>query len=107
VPSRVIRVGRALFARAVCTCGSRRRRRAICASGSCVIRVLSRVIRALSYVVACVACAIYTCRSPCHASLERISRVDHVCRTTSTRDNKLFLLINTHVNNVNSSDHIF
>jgi hypothetical protein len=42
---------------------------------------------------ACVACAIYTCRSPCHTSL--------------ARDNKLFLLINTHVNNVNSSHHIF
>jgi hypothetical protein len=32
----------------------------------------------------------------------RISRVDHVCRAASARDNKLFSLINTHVNNVNS-----
>jgi hypothetical protein len=30
-----------------------------------------------------------------------------VCSATSARDNKLFLLINTHVNNVNSSGHIF
>ena len=36
-----------------------------------------------------------------------IPRVDHVCRTTCVRNNKLFSLINTHVNNVNSSCHIF
>jgi hypothetical protein len=34
-------------------------------------------------------------------------RVDHVCRAASARDNKLFSLINIHVNNVNSSGHIF
>jgi hypothetical protein len=37
----------------------------------------------------------------------RISRVDHVCRAASARDNKLFSRINTHVNNVNSSGLIF
>jgi hypothetical protein len=37
----------------------------------------------------------------------RRRRAVRVCRETSARDNKLFLLINTHVNNVNSSDHIF
>jgi hypothetical protein len=36
----------------------------------------------------------------------RISRVNHVSRAASACDNKLFLLINTHVNNINSSDHI-
>jgi hypothetical protein len=40
-------------------------------------------------------------RAPCHALLARISCVDHVCRATSARDNKLCSLINTHVNNVN------
>jgi hypothetical protein len=56
---------------------------------------------------ACVACAIYMCRLPCRASLALISRVDHVGRAASTRDNKLFSLIITHVNNVNMSGHIF
>jgi hypothetical protein len=32
----------------------------------------------------------------------RISRVDHVCRAASVCDNKLLLLIDTHVNNINS-----
>jgi hypothetical protein len=36
-----------------------------------------------------------------------ILRVDHVCRATSARDNKLFSFINTHVSNLNSSGHIF
>jgi hypothetical protein len=59
VPSRVIRVGRALFARTVRTCGSCViRRRAVCASGSCVIRVLSRVVRA--------------CRAHCRTSLHAL-----------------------------------
>jgi hypothetical protein len=56
---------------------------------------------------ACVACAIYTCRLTCRASLERFSRVDHVCCASYVRDNKLFSLINTHVNNINWSCHIF
>jgi hypothetical protein len=56
---------------------------------------------------ACVACATYSCRSPCRASFARISRVDDAGRTTSAHDNKLFSLTNTHVNNVNLSGHIF
>jgi hypothetical protein len=56
---------------------------------------------------ACVACAIYTCRLPCRVSLVHISHVDHVGRATSASDNKLFSLIITHVNNVNSSGHMF
>jgi hypothetical protein len=55
----------------------------------------------------CVACAIYMCRLPCRASLACISCVDHACRTASARNNKLFSLTNTHVNNVNLSGHIF
>jgi hypothetical protein len=39
------------------------------------------------------------------AHRSRVSRVS--CRVASARDNKLFLLINTHVGNVNSSGHIF
>jgi hypothetical protein len=35
------------------------------------------------------------------------SRDDHVCRATSTRDNNLFSLINSHVSNVNSLGHVF
>jgi hypothetical protein len=42
-----------------------------------------------------------------HALFCTVSRVDHVCRAASARDNKLFSRINTHVNNVNSSGHIF
>jgi hypothetical protein len=81
--------------RVVRTCGARRRR---------VVRVLFVCCRTS---FACVACAIYTCRLPCRASLVCISRVDHVGRAASKRDNKLFSLIITHVNNVNLSGHIF
>jgi hypothetical protein len=34
------------------------------------------------------------------------SRDDNVCRVASAHDNKLFLLINTHVSDVNSSSHV-
>jgi hypothetical protein len=54
-----------------------------------------------------VACATYTCRSPCYASFARILRVDNAGRTTSSRNNKLFLLIITHVNNINLLGHTF
>jgi hypothetical protein len=56
---------------------------------------------------ACVARATYSCRSPCRASFSRISRVGGTGRMTSARDNKLLLLMNTHVKNVNMSGHIF
>jgi hypothetical protein len=56
---------------------------------------------------ACVVCATYTCRSPCCVSFARILRVDDAGRTTSARNNKLFLLIITHVNNINLSGHTF
>jgi hypothetical protein len=46
-------------------------------------------------------CVVRACCS--HA----LSRAIHVCRAVSARDNKLFLLIDTHVNNGNSSSHIF
>jgi hypothetical protein len=35
------------------------------------------------------------------------SRVVRVCRAVSARDNKLFSLTNTYVNNIDLSDHIF
>jgi hypothetical protein len=52
-------------------------------------------------------CAFRTLCRAVFAWVARISRVDHVCRTTFARDNKLFSLINTRVNNINSSVHIF
>jgi hypothetical protein len=42
-----------------------------------------------------------------HALFYTVSRVDHVCHAAFARDNKLFSLTNTHVNNVNLSGHIF
>jgi hypothetical protein len=74
----------------------------------CCLARVARVVRTRCHTsFACVACAIYACRSPCRALLARISRVDHVFRATSVPDNKLFSLINIHVNNLNSSGHIF
>jgi hypothetical protein len=77
-----------------------------------VVRTSSRAIFAYCHVrcrksFACVARAIYTCHLPCHASSARILRVDHVCRMASARDNKLFSLMNTRVDNLNSSGPIF
>ena len=49
-------------------------------------------------------------RVSCRALLThvaRISYVDHGYSAASARDNKWFSIINTHVNNVNSSGHIF
>ena len=47
-------------------------------------------------------------RRVCHLHVSlALPRVDHAGRATSARDNKLFSLIITHVNNVNSSGHIF
>jgi hypothetical protein len=87
----ISRVNRALFARRRC-------------SFACV----ARAVRTRCHTsFACISCAIYTCRLACRASLARISHVDHMCRAESARDNKLFSLINTHVNKVNSSHHIF
>jgi hypothetical protein len=53
---------------------------------SCVSRT---VVRVVSHVVRVLFCT--------------VSRVDHTCRATSTRDNKLFSLAKTHVNDVNTS----
>jgi hypothetical protein len=96
--------------RVVRTYGARRRR-VVRALFSCCRASFARVTRAVRTrcrtSFACVACATYTCRSPCRASFARISRVDDAGRMTSARDNKLFLLTNTHVNNVNLSGHIF
>jgi hypothetical protein len=82
-------------ARAVRMCGARHR---------CVVRALFACCHTS---FACIACAIYTCRLPYHASLARILCVDHVGRAASACDNKLFSLIITHANNVNMSSHIF
>jgi hypothetical protein len=69
---------------------------------------VTRAVRTHCYTsFACVACATYTCRSPCCVSFARISRVDDADRTTSAHNNKLSLLIITHVNNINLSGHTF
>jgi hypothetical protein len=69
---------------------------------SCMSHMLFRVRwRAGSHVLFCA--RLHTLSS----RVARISRVDHVCRVASTHDNKLFLLINTYVNNVNSSGRVF
>jgi hypothetical protein len=89
-------------ARAVRTC--RHALFARCHATRTLSRACSRVIRALFV------CRRYSFARSCRASgsrVARISRVDHVCRAASTRDNKLFLLINTYVNNINLLDHIF
>ena len=71
-----------------------------------LLRVLSRAVCASSlFVRAFASCVWCGC---CRVLFVRIiSRVDHVCRAASARDNKLFSLIITHVTNVNSSGHIF
>jgi hypothetical protein len=96
--------------RAVRTCGAHRRRvvRALFSCGHVSFARVTRAVRTRCHTsFACVACAIYTCRSSCRASFARIFRVDDAGRTTSARGNKLFFLIITHVNNVNLSGHIF
>jgi hypothetical protein len=93
--------------------------RAVCASSLFVhtfasrawcacCRVLSRVL--FARIVTCRLCVSrvpFTCATRLVTHVACISFVDHVCRATSSRDNKLFSLINTHINNVNSSGHIF
>jgi hypothetical protein len=78
---------------------------------SCCRASFARVARAVRTChhtsFACVVCATYSCRSPFRASFTRISRVDDAGCTTFARDNKLFTLTNTHVNNINLSGHIF
>jgi hypothetical protein len=109
---------------------SRARRRTVCALfarvAPVVVVLFVRIIRALFLCChasiargtravrtcchtssACVACATYAYRSPFRASFTRILRVDGAGHTTSARDNKLFLLIITHVNNNNLSGHTF
>jgi hypothetical protein len=59
----------------------------------CSFACVARVVHTHCHTsFACVACAIYMCRLPCHTPLARISHVDHVCRAMSTCDNKLFRL---------------
>jgi hypothetical protein len=88
---------------------------------ACIV-MLTRVFRALSCALFCVC---RTCRSHvlshvvcvrrvCHlhvsfaSSRVRVSsHVDHVCHAASVRDNKLFSLTNTHINNVNLLGLIF
>jgi hypothetical protein len=73
---------------------------------------MSRVARTLPI---CIVRALFVCRRysftrSCRASGSRVARISHVdlvCRAASTRDNKLFLLMNTHVNNNNLLDHKF
>jgi hypothetical protein len=96
---RVIRARAAVLFRAC-----RRVLFACCHATRTLSRECSHVIRALFV------CRRYSFARSCRASdsrVARISHVDHVCRAASTRDNKLFLLMNTHVNNIDLLDHIF
>jgi hypothetical protein len=106
--SRVARADRAhrcaLSARYV-TCVARRRTLfARYRTARTLSRACSRVIRALF------ARRRHSLARSCRASdsrVARISRVNHVCRTTFARDNKVFWRISTQVNNVSLSGHIF
>ena len=69
---------------------------------ACLVRVLFAHVVSLSF-----ACCLRVIVIPSRVRVAHISRIDHVCRAASARDNKLFSLINTHVNNVNSSGRIF
>jgi hypothetical protein len=77
---------------------------------SCVSRTVVRVVLRVSRVPF----AHVITRRVCHlhvsfasTRVRASSRVDHVCHAASARDNKLFSLTNTHINNVNLSGHIF
>jgi hypothetical protein len=87
-----------------------------------IVMLFVRLVRAVSHRSSCVvrechaccshtlSCAVRVCRAPRRALLApvaRISRVDHVCRAASARDNKLFALISIHINNVNLPGLIF
>jgi hypothetical protein len=66
-------------------------------------RVLSRTMFTRYFV--CHSRVVYT--SSRHSRVSRAAFVYHVGRAASARDNKLFLLIITHVNNVNMLGHVF
>jgi hypothetical protein len=87
---------RGLFSRIV-MCVVTRRSRVSRVLFACVVTRRLRASRVPFTRVACLA----------HASLARILCVDHMCRVASARDNKLFSLMNTRVDNVNLSSHIF
>jgi hypothetical protein len=66
--------------------------------------LFARVVACRSYVLSR---AFRVCRASRRALLARISRVDRVGRAAFARDNKLFSIIITHVNNINLLGHIF
>ena len=72
-----------------------------CACRLCVTSCRTRTV----CVPQCCFARVVACRS--RVSRVLLSRVVHFCRAVSARDNKLFSLINTHVNNINLSGHIF
>jgi hypothetical protein len=87
-----------------------------CHALSCVLfRVsqcyLARIVACRSHTLSCAVRtrrrALFALLARLHTLLARISHVDHACRVTSARDNKLFSLINTHVSNVNLLGHMF
>jgi hypothetical protein len=64
---------------------------------SCVSRVVVRVVSRVSHVLFARVVTRHVRAS---------SRDDHVCRVTSARDNNLFWLVKTYVNNIDSSDRV-
>jgi hypothetical protein len=80
----------------------------VCAARLVRVFSMSRVL--FAHVVTCRLCVSrvpFTHATRLVTHVAGISCVDHVCRVTSARDNKLSSLINTHINNVNLSGHIF
>jgi hypothetical protein len=76
---------------------------------ACVARLAARCSR-VSRVSSHVVCMRRVCHLHVSFASPRVrvsSRVDHVCRATYARDNNLFSLVKTHVNNIDSSDRIF
>jgi hypothetical protein len=88
------------------TCCIRRHRavRAHSRVDSCVSRTVVCVVLRVSHVLSHVVCVRRVCHLHVSFASSRVrvsSHVDHVCHAASVRDNKLFSLTNTHINNVN------
>jgi hypothetical protein len=92
---------------AIHSCCTRRRQAAHASLACCRARGFACCFARHSRVVALSILCSHVWRSPSSRSSRVVIDRFHVCRAASARDNKLFSLINTRVNNVNSSGHIF
>jgi hypothetical protein len=76
-----------------------------------VVVLFARVV-ALTHACHALSCVLFRVSQCCFVSVamcrsHTLSRTVRGCRVVSARDNKLFSLINTRVDNVNLSGHIF